>query len=115
MDQNEDNSEQPASLTAAQQILLALMLGIPVQQIQHAIQPFQNQIVLEPLSQSSSSEVHPLSDEEVKWVRMAIQSEADRAAFRKAVIEKTFAALVGAGFLAAIGWIGRYIAEHWKA
>ena len=34
-------------------------------------------------------EVHPLTDEETKWVRMAIKSEADRAAFRKAVIEKT--------------------------
>jgi len=33
-------------------------------------------------------EAHPLSDEEVQWVRMAIEAEAKRAAFRKAVIEK---------------------------
>jgi len=43
-------------------------------------------------------EHHPLTDEEIQWVRMAIKAEADRAAFRKAVIEKT----VGTLFLMAI-------------
>jgi hypothetical protein len=38
-------------------------------------------------------EQHPLSPDEVQWVRMAIKAEADRAAFRKAVIEKTAGAL----------------------
>ena len=39
---------------------------------------------------SEAVEQHPLSDDEVKWVRLAIEAEAKRAAFRKAVIEKTF-------------------------
>ena len=32
-------------------------------------------------------ESHPLSDDEVKWVRLAIQAEAKKAAFRQAVID----------------------------
>jgi len=48
-------------------------------------------------------ESHPLSPEEVHWVRMAIQAEAQRAAFRKAVIEKTLAGLAIAGLLAIAG------------
>ena len=39
-------------------------------------------------------EVHPLTDEETQWVRMAIKAEADRAALRKAIIEKTLTGLV---------------------
>ena len=39
-------------------------------------------------------EHHPLTDEEIQWVRMAIKAEAERAALRKAIIEKTLAGLV---------------------
>ena len=59
-------------------------------------------------------EAHPLSDEEVKWVRMAIQAEANRAAFRKAVIEKTFVGLISAGVLAGGAWVVNFFSEHWK-
>ena len=60
-------------------------------------------------------EKHPLTDEEVQWVRLAIQSEANRAEFRKAVIEKTLLALLGSGFVAVGGVIVNYISNHWKA
>lgn len=59
-------------------------------------------------------ESHPLSDDEIQWVRLAIQAEAKRAEFRKAVIEKTFVALVGSGVVAVGGWIVNYVATHWK-
>ena len=39
-------------------------------------------------------EHHPLTDEEIQWVRMAIKAEAERAELRKAIIEKTLAGLV---------------------
>jgi hypothetical protein len=57
---------------------------------------------------------HPLSEEEVKWVRLAIENEANRAEFRKAIIEKTlgglaWSALCGVGYLAL-----EFIKDHWK-
>ena len=39
-------------------------------------------------------EHHPLTDEEIQWVRMAIKAEAERAELRKAIIEKSLASLV---------------------
>ena len=59
-------------------------------------------------------EENPLSPDEVHWVRMAIEAEANRAAFRKAVIEKTFVGLVSAGVLALGTYIVRTFLEHWK-
>jgi hypothetical protein len=57
---------------------------------------------------------NPLSEEEVKWVRLAIESEANRAEFRKAIIEKTlgglaWSALCGVGYL-----ILDFVKTHWK-
>jgi len=63
---------------------------------------------------SEAVESHPLSDEEVMWVRMAIKAEADRAALRKAVIEKTFAGLIWLGVLSVGGWAVDYVVAHWK-
>ena len=48
-------------------------------------------------------EHHPLTDEEIQWVRMAIKAEAERAQLRKAIIEKTLAGLV---WMAVIGLLG---------
>lgn len=56
---------------------------------------------------SSSVVVHPLSAEEIQWVRLAIQAEAERAAFRKAVIEKTLVTLL----IAAAGWLGVWLVD----
>lgn len=57
---------------------------------------------------------HPLSPEEIQWVRMAIEAEAQKKAFRQAVIDKTLIGLISAGLL----WVGTKIVEiflaHWK-
>ena len=59
-------------------------------------------------------ESHPLSDEEVQWVRMAIEAQAQKKAFRQAVIDKTMVGLMSAGLL----WLGSKMVEvvmaHWK-
>jgi len=59
-------------------------------------------------------DAHPLSEEEIRWVRMAIENEARRGEFRKAIIDKTlgglaWSALCGAGYLAL-----EFIKTHWK-
>ena len=59
-------------------------------------------------------EVHPLTDEETTWVRMAIKAEADRAAFRKAVIEKTVGALFVMAVIGVCGLIWTGIKDHLK-
>lgn len=63
---------------------------------------------------SSAVVVHPLSAEEIQWVRMAIESEANRAKLREAVIQKTLAGLIWfliAGF-AVILWDAVVSAIH---
>jgi len=60
-------------------------------------------------------ESHPLSDDEVQWVRMAIKAEADRAALRKAIIEKSLAGLVWICIVGAGGWLADYVVAHWKS
>lgn len=59
-------------------------------------------------------ETHPLTDDEVKWVRLAIQSEADRATLRKAIIEKSLASLFWLTLVSAGGWIADYVSRHWR-
>jgi len=63
---------------------------------------------------SEAVEQHPLSPDEVHWVRMAIKAEADRAAFRKAIIDKTLAGLVWIAIVAIGGWCADYFMSHWK-
>lgn len=59
-------------------------------------------------------ESHPLSDDEVQWVRMAIKAEADRAALRKAIIEKSLASLFWLSIVSAGGWVADYVSGHWR-
>ena len=63
---------------------------------------------------NESVESHPLSNEEVEWVRLAIQEQVRRAKFRQAVIDKTLIGLMSAGLL----WVGSKMVEvvmaHWK-
>ena len=59
-------------------------------------------------------ESHPLSDEEVQWVRMAIKAESERAALRKAIIEKSLASLFWLCVVSIGGYIADYVASHWK-
>jgi hypothetical protein len=45
-----------------------------------------------------------LTDDESRWVRLAIQKEAQSIVFRKAVIEKTLSALVWS-FIVGLGFL----------
>ena len=63
---------------------------------------------------SEAVEQHPLSDDEVKWVRLAIEAEAKRAAFRKAVIEKTFLGLMSSALIAVCMYGFEFFKSHWK-
>ena len=63
---------------------------------------------------SEAVEQHPLSPDEVHWVRMAIQAEAERAELRKAIIQKTLAGLVWMAVAAVATWALGQFAEHWK-
>ena len=49
-----------------------------------------------------------LSEEEQRWVRLAIQAEVQRIEFRKTVIEKTLLSLIWAGVVGmgyiVLGW-----------
>lgn len=57
---------------------------------------------------------HPLSPDEIQWVRMAIENEARRAEYRKAIIEKTLGGLAWS----ILGGVGIYFLDllktHWK-
>jgi len=46
----------------------------------------------------------PLSDEEVQWVRLAIQKQIESAAFRKAIITKSLGGVAWL-LLAGLGYI----------
>ena len=59
-------------------------------------------------------EQHPLTPDEVHWVRMAIQAEAERAELRKAIIQKSLAGLVWLGIVAAGGYLVDFFTSHWK-
>jgi hypothetical protein len=53
-----------------------------------------------------------LSDDEHRWVQMAIAREAQMIAFRRAVIEKTFIGLVWAGIIALGIVVREYAIAH---
>lgn len=59
-------------------------------------------------------ESHPLTPEEIQWVRLAIQAEAERAALRKAIIEKSLAGLIWAGLATGGGYLINWFMSHWK-
>ena len=66
------------------------------------------------LAVNEAVEAHPLSPDEVHWVRMAIQAEAERAELRKAIIQKSLAGLVWIGIVAAGGYLVDFFTAHWK-
>lgn len=64
---------------------------------------------------SEAVEVHPLSPDEVQWVRLAIKAEVDRAELRKAIIEKTLTGLVWTLLCAAGVYFVDWFSAHWIA
>ena len=58
-------------------------------------------------------EAHPLSPDEVMWVRLAIQASVERATLRRAVIEKTLAGLVWAALCGLGLFLVGYVSAHW--
>lgn len=59
-------------------------------------------------------ESHPLSNEEAQWVRMAIEAEAKRAAFRQAVIDKTFIGLMSSAAIGIAMYSIDFFRSHWR-
>jgi hypothetical protein len=60
----------------------------------------------------NKNSVSTLTDEEQRWVRIAIQKEAQTIDFRKAVIQKTmssliWSALVGMGYI-VLSWLNQH-------
>lgn len=53
-----------------------------------------------------------MSDDEHRWVKMAIQAEAQRAAFRRAVIEKSLLGLIWAALAGAALVVREYAIAH---
>ena len=53
-----------------------------------------------------------LSEDEQRWVKMAIQREAESAALRKAIIEKTLGGLVWAALVALGYLVVDFFANH---
>lgn len=64
--------------------------------------------------QDAVAQSSTLSTEEVMWVRMAIENEAKRAEYRKAIVEKTLGGLAWS----ILGAVGLYFLDmlktHWK-
>lgn len=57
---------------------------------------------------------HPLSPDEVHWVRMAIKAEAERAQLRNAIIHKSLAGLAWMALAGAGTWAVDFFVKHWK-
>ena len=64
------------------------------------------------VAQAIISATHPLTDDEQRWVRMAIQREANSAEFRKAIIEKTMGGLIWAALLGVGAILLDYLKLH---
>ena len=64
--------------------------------------PQERAILVSEITEALNSIAPVLSDDEQRWVRMAIKKEAQSIAFRTAIIEKSFLgviAMFGAGFI----------------
>ena len=62
---------------------------------------------------SEAVEVHPLTPDEVQWVRLAIKAEVERAELRKAIIEKTLTGLVWTAVCALGVYFVDWFQAHW--
>lgn len=68
---------------------------------------------LHAITEAVKNNVPVLSDDEIRWVRLAIEKDAQSIKFRQAVIDKTLGALiktvVTAAFVGAAGWFWAHI------
>ena len=62
---------------------------------------------------SEAVEVHPLTPDEVQWVRLAIKAEVERAELRRAIIEKTLTGLVWTALCALGVYFVDWFQAHW--
>ena len=79
-----------------------------------ALEEFDKEELKTLLKEVISETVHPLSDDEIKWVRLAIEAEAKKAAFRQAVIDKTLIGLLSSGALGLVYFCIDAFKNHWK-
>jgi hypothetical protein len=56
--------------------------------------------------------VNSLTDDEQRWVRMAIEREAQSITLRKAIIEKTLTALVWLSILGILSIFWEFLKDH---
>lgn len=56
--------------------------------------------------------IHQLTPEEKQWVQMAIKAQADRAALRKAIIEKSISSLIWSGIVGMGYILLEYLTNH---
>lgn len=68
--------------------------------------------VVQETLQQVLSDYSPLTEDERRWVRLAIQREAQSIALRRAVIEKTLAGLVWAAIVALGVVFFEYLRSH---
>lgn len=57
------------------------------------------QDIVDILQETLEAQTRQLSEEEVRYIRLAIRAEAEKLAFRKAVIEKTITSLIWAAIV----------------
>ena len=73
--------------------------------------PSERKEFIDDIAAALRSSAPVLSDDELHWVRLAIQREAQAVKLRQAIIEKTTTVL----FLSALAWLGSVVLEWAKA
>jgi len=70
------------------------------------------QDIVDILQETLESQHRQLSEEEIRYIRLAIRAEAEKLAFRKAVIEKTITSLIWAAIVLA-GTAFYHVVREW--
>lgn len=73
--------------------------------------PKERQEFINDIAQALRANSPSLSEDEMQWVKLAIQKEAQSVELRRAIIEKTITALV----LVVLAWAGSVLLEYAKA
>lgn len=73
--------------------------------------PKERQEFIEDIAEALRANSPSLSEDEMQWVKLAIQKEAQSVKLRQAIIEKTITALA----LVVLAWAGSVLLEWAKA